>query len=77
MSTARMKYYYYYRHTQAEKRIAFSKICTYLKESESSLLAWSSEDAAVSSRVRELGAPLSEARQLYVDLQYTYSNSMV
>ena len=73
-----LPYFYFYRPTQAEKRISFSEICTYLNsQSEENLLAWNNEDSMVSSRCRELGASLSEAKKLYMDLQYSFSDSCV
>ena len=40
------------------------------------MLQWVEEADMISSRVKELGAPLSEAESLYKDLQNTYINTI-
>ena len=54
-------------------RPSFSEICGYLNASDDQLLNWTSQDKMVSERVAQLGAPHSEARNLYPDLQYSYN----
>ena len=67
----------YSRHPMASKRPSFSEVCDYLNASDDLLLNWTSQDKMVSERVTEIGAPHSEARNLYPDLQYTYDTSQM
>ena len=62
------------RHPIHEGRPRFSEICDYLSADDETLLYWSHEDRIVSPSVTHLGAPLSEARNLYPDLQFSYGN---
>ena len=61
------------RHPVHSQRPPFSDISHYLSMSSDLLLEWREEDkAGVDSRARELGAPLTEAVDLYKDLQDVY-----
>ena len=62
------------RHPVHSKRPSFSKICSYLKAPSEQLLQWADEEAT-SQRARVLGAPLSEAESLYLDLQNIYKDN--
>ena len=62
------------RHPVHSKRPSFSKIFSYLKAPNEQLLQWVDEDAA-SQRARTLGAPLSDAESLYLDLQNVYKDN--
>ena len=54
----------------------FSKICGYLKAPSEQLLQWDGDDEGVTSqRARRLGAPLSEAESLYLDLRNVYKDN--
>lgn len=61
------------RHPVHSQRPPFSEISHYLSMSSDALLEWREEDqVGVDSRARELGAPLTEAVDLYKDLQDAY-----
>ncbi len=61
------------RNPDHKQRPSFDKIVTYLKQPEDTLLYWSETDlAAAGTRSNVLGAPSTESRKLYVDLQKTY-----
>ena len=60
------------RHPEHYSRPRFSDICDYLSSADETLLYWSHEDSIVSPSVTHLGAPLSEARNLYPDLQFCH-----
>ena len=63
----------FYRHPVHTQRPPFSEISHYLSTSSDALLEWREEDkAGVNLRGRELGAPLTEAVDLYKDLQDVY-----
>ncbi len=61
-----------YRHPVHSKRPNFSKICGYLKAPSEQLLQWVDEGASHIAMM--LGAPLSEAQSLYLDLQNVYKD---
>ena len=63
------------RHPVHSRRPTFSEISDYLSTSNDLLLQWMEEADVVSSRARELGAPLSEAESLYQDLQSIYTDT--
>ena len=63
------------KHPVHSKRPSFSKICSYLKAPSEQLLQWADEEATGSQRARLLGAPLSEAESLYLDLQNVYKDN--
>lgn len=54
------------------KRPTFSKICSYIDQSESILLHWSEMDLSISPLAHVLGVPLDEGKGLYKDLQGVY-----
>ena len=59
-------------------RPSFSSVCEYLNFSDSDLLELPRElPPSISSRATQLGAPLAEAKGLYLDLQYCYDESVV
>ena len=53
-------------------RPRFSEIFAELSCLDDSLLWWSPQDEMVSARCTELGAPLEEGQNLYLDLQIVY-----
>ena len=62
-----------FRHPVHSQRPPFSEVSHYLSTSSDTLLEWREEDkAGVDLRARELGAPLTEAADLYKDLQDAY-----
>ena len=63
------------RHPDHNCRPRFSDICDYLSSPDETLLYWSHEDRIVSPSVIHLGAPLSEARNLYPDLQFCHCDN--
>ena len=62
------------RHPLDESRPRFSQICDYLSDDDDTLLHWDHTDRIVSPSVTHIGAPLTEARNLYPDLQFCYDN---
>ena len=65
-----------YRNPVHSKRPSFAEIGHYLSKSNDHLLQWVEDEDLMSSRARELGAPLSEAESLYKDLQSVYTDNM-
>ncbi len=61
------------RHPVPTSRPRFSEVCTFLNSTDEVLLNWSNADKAIGARVMEIGAPLSEGNNLYLDLQYMYT----
>ena len=64
-----------YRNPSNQSRPSFSAISRdYLRKSTESLLQWSPEDGNLSPGVGVCGAPLTEAFDLYSELQRKYSS---
>ncbi len=61
-----------FRHPVPTERPRFSEVSTFLNSTDEVLLNWSNADKAISPRVTEIGAPLSEGVNLYLDLQYIH-----
>ena len=62
------------RHPTHQQRPSFDKIVNYLKQPEDKLLYWADKDIITGHRANVLGAPISESKELYVDLQHTYKS---
>ena len=60
------------RHPQAHLRPDFSDVRAALRQSQSSVLEWASEDMTKDPLSLHLGAPLVHGKALFMDLQSTY-----
>ena len=66
------------RHSIPSDRPSFTSVCEFLNQSDSVLLRLPEDlPQGVSTRALELGATLSEARGLYLELQHCYEESVV
>ena len=66
------------RHSNPNDRPSFEHVCEFFNQSDSVLLCLPEElPHSVSQQALQLGAPLSEAKGLYLDLQYCYDESVV
>lgn len=60
------------RHPQAHLRPDFSDVRAALRQSQTNVLEWASEDIDEDPLSLHLGAPLIHGKNLFMDLQSTY-----
>ena len=69
----------FYRNPKYNNRPSFDNIFELLNRTDSDVLKWSEDDQTLcgSKLASQIGAPLSEGANLYLDLQKTYEVTLV